>query len=216
MQKGEQDYIFCLDDPRLSDEEREALFDIGCKLYGDPGQGLNARSPITVDEVEERTEKLRADLDAINERVRRAEEGAKKADIIMGSLLDEAVTAYGQDKVIQANPIDVFTLVSIINKAMELSEPELQKLAAHGAKFDGTNGRQKGSVDDHNAYVHKLRKDNPTKTAKELHKVALDEAAKLDTPFRNTNSEDPSRGDLEVKKTGKKYSLPTFIKNCSK
>ena len=123
MEENNQEYIFALADPRLTDEEKRALYEIGCKIYGVPEWKLDDMHPTTLEEAQ-------VNVSVIHERLRRTKDGEKRADAIMEALLDDRVTTYGRDQVIKANPIDVFTLVSIVNKALKMMSSEKGRLAA--------------------------------------------------------------------------------------
>jgi hypothetical protein len=69
--------------------------------------------------------------DIVEARRKRFNDGEERANIILAALLDDTVTTYGRDRVIQDNPIDVYTLVSILNKAVKLTTSKMARIAAN-------------------------------------------------------------------------------------
>lgn len=124
----ESNVIIDLSDPRLTEEQRKTLYQIGERLYGTSGHTfdeLPVRSVVEVDvRISEMAKRVREDMQ------QRIVEGEKRADIILKALLGDK-TIYGRELVIQNNVVDVYTLVSIVNKALKMNASEQGKLAAN-------------------------------------------------------------------------------------
>jgi hypothetical protein len=119
-------YIFDLADPRLDESQRNALYKIGVELYGVPKWKLEDIAPKSLNEVEASLAGIKHDLEKT---IRSIEEGNRRSEKIVAAMLDTTNASYGLDQVIKNNPIDSFTLRSIISKANTLSKTQQAKLA---------------------------------------------------------------------------------------
>jgi len=128
------EYLFVLSDPRLSDKERNDLYEIGVKIFGKPAWNLK---DIVVGKIEAPDEFIQKVINQ-NPRLRemwvdvcKASEGFRRAATLTEAMGDSRLSHYEVDQLISNNPIDSYTLLEIVRCVIGKDRSAKASLAAN-------------------------------------------------------------------------------------
>lgn len=117
--------VIALDDPRLTDDQRKRLYEIGSNLYGKPDWNI--------EDLAHRNRKPR-DIEneclELKDSVRRLEKARERADAIIAVLQDDAMNDYKLNQFIGNIQIDFYTLMHIVNFAIKSNATERARFNA--------------------------------------------------------------------------------------